>query len=115
MSISPQPSRGPTPTRLRSSSVDTFNAAATTAQRGRHSEDGGGEGHTVGPAVMQDGGRYYGTLRHEMPEGLGTCVWPDGSIYDGEWRYGDMNGQGTYVSKNGQRHDGEWKVGKDPV
>lgn len=70
------------------------------------------DNYTVDSYQTREGGRYFGTLCHGAPQGLGTCVWPDGDQYDGEWRNGQMHGIGTYLWNNGQRYDGEFREGK---
>ncbi len=42
-------------------------------------------------------GRYEGTFRGLLPDGVGTCVYLDGARYSGDWTQGRYNGQGSLL------------------
>jgi len=62
------------------------------------------------------GGRYFGKVVNELPEGKGTMYYPNGDRYEGEWRNGKPEGKGIkYWNKEpfkGDRYEGDWRKEK---
>jgi hypothetical protein len=48
-------------------------------------------------AISGGKGRYEGTFRGLLPDGVGTCVYLDGGRYSGDWTQGRYNGQGSLL------------------
>ena len=47
--------------------------------------------------TFKNGQKYFGQMKHNIPEGKGRMEYPNGFIYEGEWSNGKRHGKGKYI------------------
>ena len=60
--------------------------------------------------ILEDGTKYYGYLKNDLPNGFGTQSYKNGTkLYEGNWKDGKYYGNGTSYHINGEiQYKGEW-------
>ena len=62
--------------------------------------------------TLQNGSRYRGAIKNDLPHGFGERISPDGEIYQGSFRDGKEEGYGTLFSPQGLIiYQGLWRDG----
>ena len=62
--------------------------------------------HTL---ILDNGIRYKGPVKAQVPHGRGKMVWPNGDEYDGNFVNGKRDGHGKRVNADGSMYEGEYK------
>jgi|GEM_PF-182662 len=57
----------------------------------------------------ENGERYEGEVKDNVPNGKGIYHFYDGARYEGEYKKGLKDGQGKYYFSNGNRYEGDFK------
>ncbi|MCB0626222.1 MAG: caspase family protein [Saprospiraceae bacterium] len=60
----------------------------------------------------EDGAKYVGSFRDQVPHGQGVIQYTNGERYSGEWAKGKFNGQGTLTLLDGTDVSGYWENGQ---
>jgi hypothetical protein len=58
------------------------------------------------------GGKYKGTFKDGLKNGLGTLLFKNNSRYEGAWKLGRFHGKGLYVWQDTRKYEGEWLNGE---
>ena len=62
-----------------------------------------------GQQLFQNGAKYEGMWKNNLPEGLGRYIYENGDYYYGNRIQGKANGEGTFVSTEGNTYTGYWQ------
>jgi len=62
--------------------------------------------------IFNNGDKYVGGVKDELPHGVGTIASMHGEMFTGEWVDGVQHGKGTHIFPDGDVFTGTWRNGE---